>query len=110
VNQTAEIAYDLSPLVWGAGIGPAICASITDWAFANMDLVRIQATVLETNIRSIRVLEKCDFQREGYLRSFRKIRGTPGNFWMYSKLRSEPESGFPDSSSGRVAFSGQRVS
>jgi [ribosomal protein S5]-alanine N-acetyltransferase len=80
VNQTAEIAYDLSPSVWGTGIGPAICASIADWAFANMDLVRIQATVLETTIRSIRVLEKCGFQREGYLRSFQKIRGTPGNF------------------------------
>jgi [ribosomal protein S5]-alanine N-acetyltransferase len=86
VNKLAEIAYDLSAEVWGKGIGTAICSAVTAWGFMQLQLVRIQATTLETNLRSIRVLERSGFEREGYLRSFKMIRGRPGNFWMYSRI------------------------
>ncbi len=85
-NRTAEIAYDLSPEVWGKGVAKSIVTSAVEWGFSSMKFIRIQATVLETNARSIRVLERCNFTREGYLRCFRLIRGTPGNFWIYSKI------------------------
>ena len=44
------------------------------------------ATALESNERSARVLERCGYQREGLLRSYRLVRGQPGNFFMYSHL------------------------
>ena len=53
-------------------------------------LLRIQATVLESNERSLRVLQRCAFEREGYLRSYRQIRGRAGNFWLYARLAGVP--------------------
>ncbi|AMO99384.1 acetyltransferase family protein [Collimonas arenae] len=91
VNKTAELAYDLSPAIWGQGIAPAVCESVIAWGFKQLGAVRIQATVLESNDRSIRVLEKSGFEREGLLRSFRMVRGRPGNFWMYARLRLPAE-------------------
>jgi len=86
LNKSAEIAYDLSPDYWGKGIAPAICKAITSWGFSRLGLVRIQATVLETNSRSEKVLVKCGYTYEGLLKSYRTVRGTPGNFKMYAKL------------------------
>lgn len=86
VHRNAEIAYDLAPVAWGHGIAPAVCAAVTDWAFATLGYVRVQATVLESNPRSARVLERCGFACEGFLRSYRLVRGTPGNYWMYARV------------------------
>ena len=43
-------------------------------------------TTLVGNTRSQRVLEACAFEREGLLRRYRMVRGTAGDFWMYSRL------------------------
>ncbi len=64
------------------------------WAHAHVGIARVQATVLDSNARSLRVLERCGFRREGLLRSYRMVRGTPGDFWMYSHL---PGDGMPPS-------------
>ena len=85
-NRTAELAYDLSPAHWGRGIATAVGATLTEWALAQAGLQRVQATVLQSNQRSMRVLERCGFRREGLLRRYRLVRGTPGYFWMYSRL------------------------
>ena len=89
-HRTAEIAYDLSPAVWGQGVATSIVDAVADWAFLRLGLLRIQATVLESNARSLRVLERCAFEREGYLRSYRQIRGRSGNFWLYARLAGVP--------------------
>ena len=88
--RTAEIAYDLSPAVWGQGVATSIAASAVDWGFQRLGFLRIQATVLESNERSIRVLERCGFEREGYLRCYRQIRGRSGNFWLYARIAGVP--------------------
>ncbi|PMS15723.1 N-acetyltransferase [Trinickia dabaoshanensis] len=89
VNRTAEIAYDLAPEHWGRGIASAVCASVTAWSFSAFGFIRVQATVLETNLRSARVLEKCRYRHEGLLRSYRMIRGVPGNFQLYARLNDD---------------------
>ena len=88
-NRTAEIAYDLAPSMWGQGIASHVCAVLTGWAHAHAGVLRVQATTLESNERSARVLERCGYQREGLLRSYRLVRGQPGNFFMYSHLAEE---------------------
>lgn len=85
-NRSAEIAYDLAPSMWGQGIASHVCAVLTAWAHAQAGVLRVQATTLESNERSARVLERCGYKREGLLRSFRLVRGHPGNFFMYSHL------------------------
>ncbi|HWW07848.1 GNAT family protein [Collimonas sp.] len=96
LNKSAEIAYDLAPSVWGKGIAPSVCDVMVDWGFSHLGLVRIQATALDSNTRSVRVLEKCGFQCEGLLRNFRMVRGHPRNFWIYSRLN--PRIGIADAS------------
>ena len=87
-NETAEIAYDIAPQYWGKGIASAVCATLVNWAHTAASVVRVQATVLETNHRSMAVLERCGFQREGLLRAYRKVRGSHGNFYMYAHVSS----------------------
>lgn len=85
-NRSAELAYDLSPPWWGQGIASHACEVMVQWAHLHVGLLRVQATVLNSNSRSIEVLQRCGFKREGLLRSYRIVRGRPGNFWMYSHV------------------------
>jgi [ribosomal protein S5]-alanine N-acetyltransferase len=84
INRNAEIAYTLHPDWWGRGIATRCCRAVVAWGFSDQDYVRIQGTALDTNLASMRVLEKCGFEREGKLFSFRHVRGQPRDFWMYS--------------------------
>lgn len=89
VNRTAEIAYDLAPDYWGKGIASAVCSAVTEWSFSAFGFVRVQGTLLETNSSSARVLEKCRYRHEGLLRSYRMVRGMPGNFHLYARLNDD---------------------
>ncbi len=86
VNRSAEIAYDLHPAYWGRGIATACCDAVVAWGFERLRYVRVQATTLDANRASLRVLEKCAFVREGLLRSYRIVRGAPRDFWMYARV------------------------
>ncbi|PXX43278.1 GNAT family N-acetyltransferase [Undibacterium pigrum] len=89
INRSAELAYDLAPEYWGKGVMQPAALALCDWGFRQAGYNRIQATVLETNSHSIQLLERMGFEREGYLRAFRMVRGTPGNFWMYACLHPD---------------------
>ena len=82
---TAEIDYEVTPAAWGHGIARAACNALVSWAFSDAGLVRVQATTLVSNLRSQRVLQACGFEREGLLRRYRMVRGTPGDFFMASR-------------------------
>lgn len=87
LNKSAELAYDLTPDAWGRGIASAAAMTMTDWAHAEAGIIRVQATVLESNERSMAVLLRCGFVREGLLASYRQVRGRSGNFVMFSHVR-----------------------
>ena len=84
-HRTAEIAYDFAPENWGKGLATACCQALVEWGFESRRYVRIQAVALDTNLASVRVLEKCGFSLEGKLRSFRIVRGVSRDFWLYAK-------------------------
>ena len=67
-RRSAEIGYWLGEPHWGQGIATAALQAMTEWAFAEFDLVRIYAEVFEWNPASGRVLEKAGYQLEGRLR------------------------------------------
>jgi len=85
-NRSAEIAYDIAPEHWGRGLASACCRAVAAWGFEARGYQRIQATVLETNTASVRVLQKCGFALEGKLRNFRIVRGRPRDFWLYATI------------------------
>jgi ribosomal-protein-alanine N-acetyltransferase len=85
-NRSAELAYDLAPPYWGKGIASYVCLLLTQWAHERCDVLRVQATALLSNQRSVKVLVRCGFECEGLLRSYRLVRGVPGDFWLYSHV------------------------
>lgn len=97
LNRSAEIAYDLAPAYWGRGLATYLCERVTRWGFGALDFIRVQATVLVGNERSDRVLLKCGFRHEGLLRSYRLVRGTPGDFNLYARLATDSDGDSPKS-------------
>lgn len=85
-DHRAELAYDLSPEMWGKGLGTYLVGLLVKWAHEHAGLARVQATVLSSNIHSTAVLRNCGFRFEGLLRSYRMVRGRPGDFGMYAHV------------------------
>jgi len=85
-NRTLELTYDLDPRHWGKGFAAAAAACLVDWAHHQAQFIRVQATILESNARSRRTIESLGFRCEGLLRSYRIVRGHPGNFFMYAHV------------------------
>lgn len=81
-----ELAYDLDPRWQGQGLATHAARAVLEWGHSTHALVRIQATVLDSNARSIALLERLGMQREGLLRAYRRVRGQPRDFWMYAQV------------------------
>lgn len=85
----AEISYDLAVPHWGKGIMGSSIKEICRFAFQKMKVHRIQATVACDNVRSIKMLERLGFKKEGIMRNFGVLHGFSRNFYMYSLIRGE---------------------
>lgn len=67
-SHRAEVGYWLGKPFWGRGIMTAVVGRLCQLAFEEFGLVKILAHVHPHNSASTRILEKCGFQQEGYLR------------------------------------------
>jgi [ribosomal protein S5]-alanine N-acetyltransferase len=90
VNRTAELTYGVRPSFWGRGLATSLCRAAVEWGFSQRAWVRIQATTLESNIASQRVLQKAGFILEGRLRNFRLVRGAPHDYLLYASIPAPP--------------------
>jgi RimJ/RimL family protein N-acetyltransferase len=86
-RRSAEIGYWLGEPFWGQGIMVAAVNAVVEYAFAELDLVRIHAGVFATNARSARVLEKAGFELEGRLRNAVCKHGELIDELVYARLR-----------------------
>ena len=86
--RTAELAYDLHPRHAGRGLATACARGVTDWLLDAKDFVRIEATTLDTNLASRRVLEKAGYAHEGLMRNKKLVRGRPRDFHLFAKTRA----------------------
>ncbi|OAP40819.1 GCN5 family acetyltransferase [Sinorhizobium glycinis] len=59
------------------------------YIFSTLELHRIEAACIPENTRSIRLLEKAGFEREGYLRQYLKINGQWRDHLMFSLLSAD---------------------
>ena len=85
-NSRAEISYDLDPNFWGKGIMLRSIKAILKFSDYTLGIIRVQATVITTNERSIKVLDRCGFQREGYLRKYELVEGELKDYYMYARV------------------------
>jgi RimJ/RimL family protein N-acetyltransferase len=67
-SHRAEVGYWLAKPCWSQGIMTAVVERVCRHAFEEFGLVKITAHVFSHNPASARVLEKCGFQEEGFLR------------------------------------------
>jgi ribosomal-protein-alanine N-acetyltransferase len=88
-HRWAELAYDLARPCWGQGWMRRAVSAALDWAFQSGEMERVHAHVRVDNAPSIRLLTNLGFVQEGRLRHFRRCRGEPWDFFVYSRLRTE---------------------
>ena len=89
-NRRCEIGYDLSPAHWGKGVMTRAARPLLAWAFGEGGFHRVEATVMEGNERSARVLQRLGFIREALLRDYKFVRGEFRDYSMWSLLASDP--------------------
>jgi len=94
-RRCAEIGYWLAEEHWGRGIMTEAVAAMTERAFRELDVVRIQAAVFAWNPASMRVLEKCGYVREGWLRKSVWKDGQLIDSAMYATWPEGADSGNP---------------
>lgn len=68
-RKTPLLGYWLSESYWGKGIMPEAVKLITNYAFEHLDAICIQALALSSNPKSMRVLEKAGYEKQGVLRN-----------------------------------------
>jgi RimJ/RimL family protein N-acetyltransferase len=87
LRYTGTIGYMLGPQAWGRGYASEALAAMSDAAFAQTDVARLDAHVYAWNPASCRVLEKCGFVREGVLRKSAFKDGELVDELVYARLR-----------------------
>lgn len=65
----AEIGYWIGEPFWGNGYATEAVKLLVDFAFQELDLLRVYAYIFEYNIGSMRVLEKTGFEKEAIIKS-----------------------------------------
>ena len=86
---TAEIGYWLGRGAWGRGIATEAVRALSSHGLEALGLERIEAHVFAWNRASMRVLEKCGFAREGWLRRAALKDGELIDCALYARCRDE---------------------
>lgn len=89
-RRRAETFYWIDPIQRRRGITSEALILITDWVFANHDVVRAQLITHPENEASQRVAAKAGYQMEGTLRAWEPINETQPDVVMWSRLVTDP--------------------
>ncbi|MGA2395646.1 MAG: GNAT family N-acetyltransferase [Candidatus Lustribacter sp.] len=86
---TASLGYWLGRRYWGRGVMTEAVQASTQWAFETLRVRRVWANVMEPNIASVRVLEKCGFMLEAKMNAaICDRRGMIHNELIYARMRA----------------------
>lgn len=86
VAQCASVGYWLGEPHAGKGLMVDALELVAVYAFQRMRLHRLEAACIPDNNRSVRVLEKAGFKREGLLNSYLKINGIWQDHYLYARV------------------------
>jgi [ribosomal protein S5]-alanine N-acetyltransferase len=87
--QSCMIGYWMAENEAGKGLMLAALRTTIPYIFNGLKLHRIEAACIPDNRRSIRLLEKANFQYEGYLRGYLKIDGRWRDHLLFAHLASD---------------------
>ena len=89
IHQRAEIGFALRQDRWGQGLGSEAVTRVIEFAFDTLHLHRLEADVDPRNERSIRLLERHGFTREGHLRERYYMNGERQDALVMGLLRQQ---------------------
>lgn len=90
VAQCGQIGYWIGQRYAGMGYMYEALGLVSHHAFDTLRLHRLEAACIPGNARSIGVLEKAGFRREGLLRSYLRINGTWHDHLLYALIADDP--------------------
>ena len=88
-NRRAALAFALGRAHWGHGYVTEAARRLLDYAFADLDVRRIEADVDPRNTACLRVMERLGFEREGYMRERWIVDGEVQDSVFFGLLRRE---------------------
>lgn len=86
VAQNGQIGYWIGECFAGRGYMSEAVALICEFAFARNGLHRLEAACIPSNVRSIRLLERNGFRKEGVLAAYLKINGQWRDHVLYARI------------------------
>jgi ribosomal-protein-alanine N-acetyltransferase len=89
VAQSGQIGYWIGERYAGQGFMLEAVKLVIHFCFETLRLHRIEAACIPDNTRSVRVLEKAGFQREGLLRSYLRINGSWQDHYLYALISDD---------------------
>lgn len=92
VSQSAQIGYWIGEAHAGKGYMSEGLKLLCEYSFTHHGLHRLEAACIPSNDRSIHLLEKTGFEREGLLRSYLKINGKWQDHILFSRINPLHES------------------
>jgi RimJ/RimL family protein N-acetyltransferase len=81
--RTAELGYVVAPAARGRGVATEALRQLTEWAFEELGMLRLELMINVENDGSKKVAERCGYAREGVLRSlhFKQDRWEDTEIW-----------------------------
>src|SRR5262249_51739760 len=89
VAHAGSIGYWVGQRFSRQGLMTAAVRTLIPMCFDSLRLHRIEAACIPTNTASVKLLEKCGFQREGYAREYLCINGIWADHLLYARLRND---------------------
>lgn len=88
-GHSAELGYWLGQAYWGQGLMTRVVGLFAPWVMDELRLFRLQATVVDFNLGSARVLEKNGFEQEGVERCAVYKRGVLHDLRRFARVRTQ---------------------
>ncbi|MGE6203019.1 GNAT family N-acetyltransferase [Guptibacillus hwajinpoensis] len=85
----AEIGFGLSPNYWQKGIMTESLNEVIKFGYKKLELNRIEAIIYPENFSSRKLLEKCGFKEEGYLRDYHYTKDGFLDMVIFSLLKNQ---------------------
>lgn len=86
VFQACHLGYSINEEDEGKGLMLEILKESIDYVFSNLDLHRVMANYMPSNIRSEKLLTRLGFEKEGFANSYLQIAGTWQDHVLTSKI------------------------
>lgn len=85
----AYLGYWIAADQQGKGLVTEAIRGVLEFAFGDAGLHRVQAAIMPRNARSLRVVEKLGFRREGYAERYLQIAGKWEDHVLFAMTREE---------------------